>query len=371
MAVASKVPLGVALSLALIGCAGNVVEGLRRDSGLIPEDEVPAQPEGDGGPSGAKDGGAVLRDATLPSTPADAGNATPKPDAAAPAPADAGNAAPPDAGQPPQSGTALNGPALARPTNNGRTYSATVSDWMGAPRCPSEPVFCDDFESQQPGGFAGQAWTLSGTAVTTSDDQPFRGTKSMRFGPPSGMPGQMLEQQTFPMLKDKIFGRMFVYFYTDLPTAPSDAHWTLVEVGGDDPANKGQVRLGGQIDPSRNNKNFFGVGSDGGDSGDWHTKGLEAESEVKAKTWTCLEWMFDRAAGETRVWINNVEQLSLHTTSANYRTGDMEGGKQFVHPTYTYLKIGWWVYQTNATPNPGVVFIDELILDDEQIGCSL
>jgi hypothetical protein len=373
MAVASKLVPSSLLALSLAACAGNVIEGLPRDGGVVSE-----EPTGQTHDAGTRDA-MVLRDATIgPSEDAssssskDAGNGGGGKDAAAAqadsgGPSNGGN----DAGT---SSTALNPGYLARPTDNGRKYTANMSDWTGSTRCnegtgSGQVVFCDDFESQDVGGGVGPAWSIYGSNVSTSDDQPFRGTKSMRYSPPSGMPAQQQETKTFPMLQNKLFGRVFVYFFTDLPSTPNDAHWTLIEVGGSD--NNAQVRLGGQVDPSRDNKNFFGVGSDGGDTGDWHTKGLEPESEVKKGSWTCLEWMFDGDANETRVWINNVEQLSLHTTAANYRAGDAEGGKQFIHPTYGYLKIGYWVYQSSTQPDPAVVFLDELILDDEQIGCAL
>lgn len=369
IAVASKLAPLTFLAASLAGCAGNVVDGLPRDGGTVTAEQEPTGSDAGGS---VRDAGLLITDATVGDSGArDAGSATGKEDASAPAQADSG--APSAAADAGTSSTALNPGYLARP-NNGRQFTATLTDWMGNPRCmegtgQGQVVFCDDFESSNVGGAPGAAWTVEGTNVTVSDDEVFRGTKAMRYSPPSGMPGQMKEVKTFPMLQNKMFGRVFVYFFTDLPTTPTDAHWTLVQVGGSD--NNGQVRLGGQVDPSRGNKTFFSIGSDGGDTGDWNTYGLEAESEVKKGTWTCLEWMFDGDANETRVWINNVEQLSLHTTAANYRVGDTEGGKQFIHPTYNYAKIGYWVYQPATQPDPAVVFLDELVLDDEQIGCSL
>jgi hypothetical protein len=370
MAVASKIAPCLLVAVSLVGCAGNVIEGLPRDGSVLPEGD---EPVGSAGDSGTRDAMVVPRDATVADPGSrDAGNSTPREDAGAPQ-TDSG--APPannnDAGSVP--GTALNGGALARP-NNGRQFTANLADWMGNPRCmegtgAGQVTFCDDFESTAQGGPPGTAWAIQGSSVIVSGDVPFRGTKSMRFGPPSGMPGQMEQVKSFPALQNKLFGRVFLYFFTDQPTAPADAKFTLIQVGGSD--NAGQIRISGQVDAARGNKAYFGIGSDGGETGDWHTKGLEAQSEIKKRTWTCLEWMFDGEANETRVWIDNVEQLSLHTTAANYLVGDAEGGKQFIHPTYSYLKVGYWVYQSNATPNPAVVFFDELVLDDEQIGCSL
>jgi hypothetical protein len=365
MAVASKLAPYLLLAAALVGCEGDVVDGLARDGGAVADDDQAAGRTRDGG---SRDGGMLVRDATVADSGSrDAGaNSPPRQDAATPQ-TDAGAPSSGGGGDAGTSSTALNPGFLARPSN-GRQFTPNLADWMGNPRCTQDQVlFCDDFEGATAGGAPGENWVVQGDGVSASDDQPLRGSKSVRYSPPSGMPGQM-ELKTFPMVQNKMFGRVFVYFFTDAPTSPSNAHWTLVQVGGGD--SNAQVRLGGQVDPSRGGKTFFGVGSDGGDTGDWHTHGLEPESEVKKGTWTCLEWMFDGDANETRVWINNVEQLSLHTTAANYRVGDVEGGAQFIHPTYSYLKLGYWVYQADTQPNPAVLFLDEVIIDDEQIGCS-
>jgi hypothetical protein len=91
----------------------------------------------------------------------------------------------------------------------------------------------------------------------------------------------------------------------------------------------------------------------------------------RAKDWMCLEWLFKGDTSETRVWVDGTEQASLHTTATEFRDGDQEMGKKFVHPEYTKLRVGWWLYQSDATPASYDVWVDEVIVDDERIGCVL
>jgi len=171
---------------------------------------------------------------------------------------------------------------------------------------------------------------------------------------------------TFPVANNTLYGRMFLWI-EGLPTSPQYAHWVTAYVGGSSSdANKSQVRLDGQL---ISGNNAFGIGSDGGDSGDWHTPGTDAQSNATEKTWICLEWLFKGDTNETRVWIDGNEQTSLHLNATNYRRGS-EGGKQFIHPTYANLYIGWWQYVTGSPANTNV-WIDEVVVDKARIGCVL
>ncbi|MEY4510086.1 MAG: hypothetical protein RLZZ450_2208, partial [Pseudomonadota bacterium] len=105
--------------------------------------------------------------------------------------------------------------------------------------------------------------------------------------------------------------------------------------------------------------------------GTWQTSGKEAESAVREKAWICVEWQFKADSSESNVWIDGVEQKSLHLTATEYREGDAEGGKQFKFPSFDKLRIGWWLYQGNATPSPSKAWIDEVVFDKARIGCVL
>jgi hypothetical protein len=347
--------LALASALVGTGCTGNVVAGLPLDGG-----EPDFVPEPSGNPEADRGDARVAR--------ADAGstNASGARDAAAPSGSpgrDAGTEPAPDTGAPSAGASDAGKPAEPEP-NTDRDYGTDKAKFLGMPRCNTAgALFCDDFESQAVGGQPGPAWKYPYPAKPKIDmTRAARGTKSLLFELAAGAPGHIEETETFPALSKNVFGRMFVWI-EGLPTAPADARWTLVGASGSGPM---EVRLGGQLNAG---KSYYGVGSDGGEAGDFHTPGKESQSIAREKDWTCLEWQFKGDTSETRVWIDGVEQTSLHTTESEYKAGDTEGGKKFTHPTYDKLRIGWWVYQSNATPSPTKMWVDEVAIDKARIGC--
>jgi len=360
MAVRLNFQLGTALAFFGAGCAGTVLDGAPLDGGEA--DIVVASPVDTGVPaprpvvdagSGAPPAPApapIVADAGVPAAPVvDSGQATPK-DAGAPA-------TPVDAGSPPT-------PAA------GRDLSADKAKFAGAPRCgAAAAVFCDDFESQAAGAQPGPAWGYPYDFRPKIDSaHAMRGKNALYFESAASSAAHVEVTQTFPALARNLFGRMFVWI-DQLPTTPDSARWNLVAARGTGSA--AEVRLGGQLEPSRESKNYFGIGSDYGESGTWQTSGKEAESTVREKAWICIEWQFKADGNETNVWIDGVEQKSLHLTSTEYREGDAEAGKSFTLPTFDKLRIGWWLYQSNALPSPSKLWIDEVIFDKARVGCAL
>jgi len=357
MAVRLKFQLGAALALTWAGCAGTVLEGAPLDGG----EEVVNTPQADAGVPDARPGGPV---------PDAGGGAPPDPNArdaggAGPVPvADSGPQAPQDAGAPPVPVDA------GSPPMSGRDLSTDKAKFAGVPRCGgASAVFCDDFESQAAGALPGPAWGYPNDFRPKIDTvHAMRGENALYFETAAGVGAQVEVTQTFPALSSNLFGRMFVWI-DQLPTAPDTARWNLVAARGT--GNPAEVRLGGQIEASRESKNYFGLGSDYGESGTWQTSGKEAESTAREKAWICVEWQFKTDSNETNVWIDGVEQKSLHLTSTEYRDGDAEGGKSFTLPTFDKLRIGWWLYQGSALPSPSKLWIDEVIFDKARIGCVL
>jgi hypothetical protein len=262
------------------------------------------------------------------------------------------------------------------PTPAARDYSTDRAKFMGSARCDKAgALFCDDFESQATGAQPGPAWTYPFAYKPVIDEtRAARGKKSLHFSIASGMPAQIEEKQTFPAANNSFFGRMFVWLGA-LPSSPTLARYTLVGARGTGSGN--EVRLDG-VYLSASKQNHFGIGSDGPladtdgdgkDDDDWHIDGKESQSLTRASDWICLEWQFKGDSSETRVWIDGVEQTSLHTTSDAYYNGGKYSNRSFVHPTYDALRIGWWVYQADATPSPFDLWIDEVAVDKVRVGC--
>jgi hypothetical protein len=262
-----------------------------------------------------------------------------------------------------QAGSAASGGAGA-PNTRGY-YSTNPVEFLGAPRCASLGAqICEDFES---GTFDTATWQLH---QSTAGDAPVidalhaaRGTKAAHFHAANNDFSYISETKTFPEPNDTFWGRMF--FYIDLlPVTPTGAHFTLVEGAGTGDTSK--VRVGGQY-------RKFGVGTDGGPSGDWtnidQDPTQDTAKEVPEKTFVCLEWQYKGDTNETHFYLNGVEHPSLATSLTVVHGGN--AGVQYHLPQFTSLWVGWWMYQAVPMPDHYDIWIDELAIDGARIGCSL
>jgi hypothetical protein len=240
-------------------------------------------------------------------------------------------------------------------------------DFFGASRCASAGLLlCDGFES---GKLDSSLWKTKFSAPSFDSQRAARGGKSLHFSTSATGASGIETSQIFPAAKDTYYGRMFVYFDA-LPTSPQWAHWTVV---GANPtqssAIKGEIRVGGQFDGKIER---FGVGTDGGATGDWTTLDNDPAgkpNKVPEKQWICLEWMHSAASDETRLYVDGVEHMSLHTTA------DTHGGDSSVKyalPDFGSVWVGFWNYDQSkpVVPSQFDVWIDEVALDHSRIGCT-
>jgi hypothetical protein len=176
------------------------------------------------------------------------------------------------------------------------------------------------------------------------------------------------ETRTFPATNNTYFGRAFFYFQS-LPGPPlSYAHWTVIAASGTDVS--GEVRVGGQF---QNGRNLFGVGTDNSvdpnGTGDWTNSDADpngAPNDVPVGEWVCLEWMHKGDTSETRFWWDGVEHPSLATTPTTPHGGN--SAQPFILPQFTALWLGWYEYQ--VTDEPFELWIDEIAIDGQRIGCA-
>ena len=243
-----------------------------------------------------------------------------------------------------------------------RDLSTDRARFFGASRCTaSGALFCEDFESAS---LDTSRWTVRGAMPSTDAMHVARGTRSMHFHTDANGRSQLSTDDIFPAVGDRYYGRLFVYFDT-LPTAPDWAHWTIVGATGSGAA--GEIRVGGQWDRMQNR---FGIGTDGGATGDWTHLDQDPVGSVRPTPtgeFACIEWLHDGSRDETRFWWDGEEHPSLATTLSDH------GGSSvpYALPSFTDVWIGWWLYQASPTPDHFDVWIDEVILDDERIGCVL
>ncbi|MET0385928.1 MAG: hypothetical protein ABW321_08210, partial [Polyangiales bacterium] len=241
------------------------------------------------------------------------------------------------------------------------------SPFFGESRCGAADVWlCEDFES---GALDSARWQAMFNLPTIDDQHAARGGKALHVSTGATTGSGIATKQIFPTPDENYWGRLFVYL-TALPTTPTWAHWTLVGAGPtSDSAIKGEVRVGGQLDTAINR---FGVGTDGGPTGDWTN--LDADSPepaaVPLNTWICLEWQHDGQHDETRFFKDGVEHPSLATTKQTDHGGNSD--VPFELPTIGSIWFGFWNYNQGKPVQPDHfdVWLDEIALDGARIGCE-
>jgi hypothetical protein len=254
--------------------------------------------------------------------------------------------------------------------DGGRDFSTDRAKFFGASRCATASVqLCEDFET---GTLNKAIWTVSGTQPVIDGIQHARGTHALHITQSGNGLSYIKEAMTFPEPKDTYFGRVFVYFQSlpteTLPAPPgiTYAHWTIVAASGT--VIPGEIRVSGQL---QNKINLFGVGTDNrtdGGTGDWTNSDKDPNNSpnpVPLQQWICLEWMHKGDTNETQFWWDATLHPSLSTSSS------VHGGNNvpFILPQFTNVWLGWQEYQT--TTEPFELWIDEIAIDTQRIGCVL
>jgi hypothetical protein len=241
----------------------------------------------------------------------------------------------------------------------GRTYSTDPATFLGDSRCTSDLDFCEDFEADS---LNTERWRIrtSGENPVVETVRAARGTRSVHFHTEDNGLALIYTTEPFPAANNRYFGRLFAWFES-MPTAPEWAHWSIAASATD--ADESEIRVGGQYD---NTINRFGVGTDHGPTGDWTILDEDPGDPVPVGTWVCVEWLHDGQNDVTDLWWNGVPRPSLHTTATAH--GGMTG--EYVMPDIDSMFVGFWLYQPETVPDHFDVWIDEVAIDAERIGCN-
>jgi hypothetical protein len=240
---------------------------------------------------------------------------------------------------------------------SGNPEPPPTGDFFGDSRCTDDFLLCEDFEGTS---LDTDKWSTMGSAPEFDTTRAARGARSGHFHTTNN--GLMLIRNAsiFPVPDNRYYGRLFVYFDA-LPSDPQWAHWSLVGAQGEEEA---EIRVGGQFDGEINR---FGVGTDHGPTGDWTRLDEDSDEPVPVREWLCIEWLHDGSTDETQFWVNEEERGSLHTTADDHGGEETE---QYLLPDFESAWVGYWQYATGVTPNQFDVWIDEVVFDDERVGCS-
>jgi hypothetical protein len=229
-------------------------------------------------------------------------------------------------------------------------------------------LFCEDFDRLPAGGASTLDWgvdTRNGTLTVERAGQTGPGVTGRRGGKVLHVRTRdngraFLRVDDFAAPGNRFFGRMRLRVDA-FPTVPDWAHFTLVEVTGSGSAEV--VRpVGGQYVPTVR-RSLWGVGADGGPTGDWTNWRESAPAAEDA--WQCFEWLLDPADNRVAVWIDGVANPELTASTESHGGNDVP----FILPAVNTVKIGWQLYQPGTTPESFNLWIDDIALSTRRLGC--
>jgi len=229
--------------------------------------------------------------------------------------------------------------------------------------CDGSEIFCEDFEGFPEGSAESDDWTLFTDRGSLSiDGERARGERALHVHTDGN--GYAFLRLPITAPGNSYFGRMYLWV-TAFPSAPDWAHYTLVEGTGSGSSER--VRpVGGQFVPDccGGPGAFWGIGADGGPTGDWTNWRTSAPSE--SGTWTCVEWEIDASENLVRLTFDGEPNDDLVVD------GDDHGGSDadFVFPSFDDWKIGWQLYQGGPSPSSFDLWIDDLVFAEERVGCD-
>lgn len=250
--------------------------------------------------------------------------------------------------------------------------SVEPGDFFGVSRCAGgDFLLCDGFEST---AIDTERWKIEkwgdSNVVEVTEEFAARGAKSVHFHAVSGASAAYIKTTAiFPVADNTYYGRMFLRVKS-YATQVDYAHWTVIEAAGKlQPSDTQEtaIRVGGQYSSG---KNYWGVGTDHGPTGDWTNNDNDptgAPVPPPTNTWTCLEWLHSGADDTTKLFIDGIEHPSLATDKRVIHYGGDQTA-DYLMPEFSSVAVGWWQYQ--AAPESFDVWVDEVALDDERIGCD-
>jgi hypothetical protein len=332
-------------------------EGLGAQPGSVPVDNAGANTGAMPAAQGA--GGSASVTPSNPATPSSGtgGSAMPSAAGGGNAPIDDGQPEAPPVTPPPVTPPPVTPPPVTPPPVTPPPVNAGP---VGSGCAAGAAFFCEDFEALAVGpAQASNGWSPEGTV--SIDGQVAQGTRSLLLQPAGGQFSRIV-LSSFSPPNNSFFGRMNV-FVEQFPTAPAFSHFVLAEVTG---SSGERVRpIGGQFIPEGNGPStYWGVGSDGGATGDW-TK-WEPRVLTEDGRWICMEWEMNAADNSVSVFIDGTERPELGV-STNDHGG---GGSPFVFPTFNGIWLGWWNFQGGTTPAQFDVRLDDIVLSSERVGCN-
>lgn len=226
--------------------------------------------------------------------------------------------------------------------------------------CQSPGVlFCEDFEAGRSASRQEPRWDVDADGGTLRIEREGR-RNHVAHVRTDGNGRAFLTVRGLDAPDNTFYGR-FRVMVDEFPTSPDWAHFTLVEVTGTGSAEV--VRpFGGQFAPTVGpDATFYGVGADGGPTGDW-TSWRESAPTVAGR-WQCVEFSWDGRHDAIDVWLDGVAQPDLSVSRTDHGGNPVD----LVLPDADTVKIGWQLYQESAESFD--TFLDDIALSTRRVGC--
>jgi hypothetical protein len=245
-------------------------------------------------------------------------------------------------------------------------------------------LFCDDFESYavgQPPGGSWQPQTNLG-AVAVDGAQARSGTKSVKLTTQARTSDggktafiRLAGAPVFPAPGNVFYGRM-MFFLDAAPT--TSVHWTLIDAGGlvpgqsyhalyryggQLPVMQGTTFVGSQLMANYETPDSYAPTSNGPPSDCWHHAN---GTVVPVGKWTCVEWRFDGANNEMRMWLDGAPLPDMTVTGHGDGCVNQPALYPWTAPAFDHLDVGWESYQADQART---VWIDDVVISTTQVGC--
>jgi hypothetical protein len=235
------------------------------------------------------------------------------------------------------------------------------------PACTAS-MLCEDFESVAVGSAPKSPWVIRQRQgqVKVDESKAANGTRSLKLTTDGYSSGETYREAMirlegaphFPLAQKNLFGRMRV-FLPSIPAGP-DVHYDFASATGPMQNTTTSVFYGGMV-----NKKWLAVYGRW-DNGDDCSRSAPTAS-VPENRWFCMEFQFDSAKSEQRLWVDGVELKEVFIS----KTGDACVGREnrdWQFPNTNLIDLGWRNWQPYQ---PGqTMWIDDVALSTTRIGCD-
>jgi hypothetical protein len=245
---------------------------------------------------------------------------------------------------------------------SGGGAGGTASGGTGAPACPG--LFCEDFES---GKFDPTVWdvkTFGSQTATVQDKMVAHGKYAAQFhGNPNLLSYDLIVTKNLPVgLRGHHFGRAYFYASANRPTG----HLTLVFSGTNEVPDSRKYLEVAETDQKWQLTwvKFESAGANSASGGpstqETYSIGDSKSPDSPAGKWVCLEWEFNDAPDQVRVFVDGGGAWSYAPISFQNASSGLVGG-------FADVSIGYYIWH----PGPAAfdVYYDDIVLDTKRVGC--